>query len=81
MGTIEATSSHPTATNIEFLLNSLELFSAQRAMQRAQAKLRTSVSLTDEERKSLTIEVVNTVAKVQKLQKCLGDVADPFKTL
>ena len=81
MGTIEATSSHPTATNIEFLLNSLELFSAQRAMQRAQSRLRTSMTLTDEERKNLTIEVKDTVLRVQKLQKSLGDVADPFKTL
>lgn len=81
MGTIEATSSHPTATNIEFLLNSLELFAAQRAMQRAQSRLRTSMTLTDEERKNLTIEVKDTVLRIQKLQKSLGDVADPFKTL
>ena len=80
-GTIEATSSHPTQTNIEFLLNSLELYHAQRKMKRAQSRLRSSTTLTDDERKNLTIFVSKVSKKVQMLQRKLEAVADPFKTV
>ena len=79
-GTISATSQHPTETNIVFLLDTLELYTARRRMRSAQARLRTDHALTSEERRDLAIQASQDAARIRELEKRVEGVADPFRT-
>lgn len=80
-GTIDATSKHPTQTNIAFLLDSLELFTLRRRMKASQSKLRSDRSLSAEERRSMAIQATQDAARARELAKAVEDVADPFRNL
>ncbi|MBM6785786.1 DNA primase [Collinsella tanakaei] len=80
-GTIDATSAHPTETNIEFLLDTLELYTIRRRMRAAQARLRTDRTLSAEERRDMTIKATQDAARVRELERAVEGVADPFRTL
>ncbi|WP_229254278.1 hypothetical protein [Collinsella ihumii] len=80
-GTIDATSAHPTETNIEFLLDTLELYTIRRRMRAAQARLRTDRALSAEERRDMTIKATQDAARVRELERAVEGVADPFRTL
>ncbi|MBM6906603.1 DNA primase [Collinsella tanakaei] len=80
-GTIDATSAHPTETNIEFLLDTLELYTIRRRMRAAQACLRTDRTLSAEERRDMTIKATQDAARVRELERAVEGVADPFRTL
>ena len=79
-GTISATSQHPTETNIVFLLDTLELYTARRRMRSAQARLRTDHGLTSEERRELAIQASQDAARIRELEKRVEGIADPFRT-
>ncbi|MDM8245214.1 DNA primase [Collinsella tanakaei] len=78
-GTIDATSAHPTETNIEFLLDTLELYTIRRRMWQAQARLRSDRSLTVEERRDMAIRATQDAARVRELERAVEGVADPFR--
>ena len=78
-GTIDATSAHPTETNIEFLLDTLELYTIRRRMRQAQARLRSDRSLTVEERRDMAIRATQDAARVRELERAVEGVADPFR--
>ena len=80
-GTIDATSAHPTETNIEFLLDTLELYTIRRRMRAAQARLRSDRSLSSEERRDMTIRATQDAARVRELERSVEGVADPFRML
>lgn len=80
-GTIAATSAHPTETNIEFLLDTLELYTARRRMRSMQARLRSDRSLTPEERREMAIQASRDAARVRELERAVEGVADPFRTI
>ena len=80
-GTVTATSAHPTATNIGFILDTLELYTLRRRMKAAQGRLRSDRSLGAQERRDLTIQATRDVARVRELDRALEGVADPFKLL
>ena len=80
-GTIDATSKHPTQTNIAFLLDSLELFTLRRRMKASQSKLRSDKNLTAEERRAMTIQATQDAARARELAKAVEGVADPFRNL
>ena len=79
-GTIAATSAHPTETNIEFLLDTLELYTIRRRMRAAQARLRSDSSLTSDERRDMAIKATQDAARVRELERAVEGVADPFRT-
>lgn len=80
-GTISATSSHPTQTNIEFLLDTLELLTARRRMRSVQGRLRSDHSLEPEERRGLMVQASQDAARIRELTQSLEGVADPFRSL
>lgn len=80
-GTIDATSKHPTQTNIAFLLDSLELFTLRRRMKASQSKLRSDKSLSSEERRAMAIRATQDAARARELSKAVEGVADPFRNL
>ena len=80
-GVIEVTSGHPTETNIAFLLDTLELYAAQRRLRAAQAKLRRSHELSAEERRELASSAAHEVARIRELERATASVADPFASL
>lgn len=80
-GTIASTSAHPTETNITFLLDTLELYTIRRRMRLAKGRLRSDRSLTDEERRAMTIQATQDAARSRELERALEGVADPFRTL
>ena len=78
-GTISSTSKHPTETNIEFLLDTLELYTVRRRMRSAQARLRSDRTLSSEERRAMTIQATQDVARLRQLEKAVEGIADPFR--
>lgn len=78
-GTIAATSAHPTRTNIEFLLDTLELFTIRRRMRQAQARLRSDRGLTAEQRREMAIQTTRDSARARELERAVEGVADPFR--
>ncbi|MBE6469598.1 MAG: DNA primase [Coriobacteriaceae bacterium] len=80
-GTIASTSAHPTETNITFLLDTLELYTIRRRMRATQGRLRFDRSLSEEERRSMTIQATQDAARSRELERALEGVADPFRTL
>lgn len=80
-GTIAATSAHPTETNIEFLLDTLELYTIRRRMRAAQARVRSDASLSSEERRDIAIRTTQDAARVRELERAVEGVADPFRTM
>ena len=79
-GMISATSQHPTETNIVFLLDTLELYTARRRMRSAQARLRSDTKLTSDERRELAIGASQDAARIRELEKRVEGIADPFRT-
>ena len=79
-GTISATSQHPTETNIVFLLDTLELYTARRRIRSAQARLRSDHALTSDERRELAIQASQDAARIRELEKRVEGIADPFRT-
>ncbi len=79
VGTISSTSPHPTETNIVFLLDTLELYTARRRLKAAQSKLRSAGSLAADERRALAIQATQDAARIRTLEKAVGDIADPFR--
>lgn len=79
-GSMSSTSAHPTETNIQFLLDTLELYTLRRRLKSAQSRLRTASSLSSEERRALTIQASQNTARIRELERAVGDIADPFKT-
>lgn len=79
VGTISSTSPHPTETNIVFLLDTLELYTARRRLKAAQSRLRSGASLAAEERRALAIQATQDAARIRTLEKAVGDIADPFR--
>lgn len=80
-GTIASTSAHPTQTNIEFLLDTLELLTVKRRMRANQAKLRSNRGLESAERRDLMIQATRDAARVRELAAAVEGVADPFRNL
>ncbi len=78
LGTISTTSRHPTRTNIEFLLNSLELYTVRRRYRSAQGRLRTDRTLDADARRELTVQALNDNKRIQELARAIEGVADPF---
>ena len=79
-GTIASTSQHPTETNVVFLLDTLELYTARRRMRSAQARLRSDGQLSSDERRELAIGASRDAARIRELEKRVEGVADPFST-
>ena len=80
-GSISTTSKHPTETNIAFLLDTLELYTLQRRMRAAQAKLRSDRSLDTDARRALVVQTTQDAQRLRELEKSIEGVADPFKLL
>lgn len=78
LGTISTTSAHPTRTNIEFLLNALELYTVRRRYRAAQGRLRTDRTLDADARRDLTVQALADNKRIQELARAIEGVADPF---
>ncbi len=78
-GTIDSTSAHPTETNIAFLLDTLELYTLRRRMQKAQSRLRSDRTLDAEGRRSLIVQTTQDSARLRELRNAVEGVADPFR--
>lgn len=78
-GTLEATSAHPTTTNVKFLLDTLELYTVNRRMRSTQAKIRSGRVSDAGERRELTIQATRDAARARELARELEGVADPFR--
>lgn len=78
-GLISATSRHPTETNIEFLLDTLELYTTRRRMKGAQSRLRSDRAMGHDERRDLAIQATRDAARIRELEKAVEGIADPFK--
>lgn len=78
-GMISATSRHPTETNIAFLLDTLELYTARRRMKAAQSRLRSNSSLSSDERRELAIQATRDAARIRELERAVEGIADPFR--
>lgn len=78
-GLISATSRHPTETNIEFLLDTLELYTTRRRMKAAQSRLRSDRAMGSDERRDLAIQATRDAAHIRELEKAVEGIADPFK--
>lgn len=76
---ISATSRHPTETNIAFLLDTLELYTARRRMKAAQSRLRSNSSLSSDERRELAIQATRDAARIRELERAVEGIADPFR--
>ncbi len=79
-GLISSTSKHSAKANIEFLINTLELYTVQRRLRAVQARLRQDRSLGHDERRALTIQATQFAARQRELQRAVGGIADPFVT-
>ena len=79
-GLISSTSKHSAKANIEFLINTLELYTVQRRLRAVQARLRQDRSLGHDERRALTIQATQLAARQRELQRAVGGIADPFVT-
>ena len=79
VGSISVTSAHPEQTNIEFLLDTLELSTIRRRIRAAEARLRPEGGLSSEERRALTIQTTQDVARARELERAVSGVADPFR--
>lgn len=80
-GTIEATSDHPTETNIVFLLDTLELYTVRRRMKRTQARLRSDGTIDAAERRDMAIRATRDAARARELAQAVEGIADPFRLL
>ena len=80
-GRISGTSKHPTDVNIKFLLDTLELYTVQRGLRNAQARLRQGRDLSADERRDLMIRASQGAARMRELERTLEGVADPFAAL
>lgn len=78
-GMISSTSRHPTETNIGFLLDTLELYTARRRMRAAQARLRSDGSLSSDERREFAIQATRDAARIRELERAVEGIADPFR--
>ena len=78
-GLLSATSKHPTETNIEFLLDTLELYTTRRRMKTAQARLRSNRSMSSDERRELAIQATRDAARIRELEQAVEGIADPFR--
>lgn len=78
-GMISATSRHPTETNIAFLLDTLELYTARRRMKAAQSRLRSNSSLSSDARRELAIQATRDAARIRELERAVEGIADPFR--
>ncbi len=78
-GMISATSRHPTETNIAFLLDTLELYTARRRMKAAQSRLRSNSTLSSDERRGLAIQATRDAARIRELERAVEGIADPFR--
>lgn len=78
-GLLSATSRHPTETNIEFLLDTLELYTTRRRMKTAQARLRSNRSMSSDERRELAIQATRDAARIRELEQAVEGIADPFR--
>lgn len=78
-GMISSTSKHPTETNIGFLLDTLELYTARRRMKAAQGRLRSDSSLGSDERRALAIQATQDAARIRELERAVEGIADPFR--
>lgn len=78
-GMISSTSKHPTETNIGFLLDTLELYTARRRMKSAQGRLRSDSSLGSDERRALAIQATQDAARIRELERAVEGIADPFR--
>lgn len=78
-GMISSTSRHPTETNIGFLLDTLELYTARRRMKAAQARLRSDSSLSSDERRDLAIQATRDAVRIRDLERAVEGIADPFR--
>ena len=77
-GLLSATSRHPTETNIEFLLDTLELYTTRRRMKSAQARLRSDRSMESGERRELAVQATRDAARIRDLERAVEGIADPF---
>ena len=77
-GLVSSTSTHPTDVTIEFLMNTLELYTVQRRLRAVQARLRQDRSLDRAQRRELTIQATQFAARQRELQKAVSGIADPF---
>ena len=78
-GLLSATSRHPTETNIEFLLDTLELYTTRRRMKSAQARLRSDRSMESGERRELAVQATRDAARIRDLERAVEGIADPFR--
>lgn len=78
-GLLSATSRHPTETNIEFLLDTLELYTTRRRMKSAQARLRSDRSMESDERRGLAVQATRDAARIRDLERAVEGIADPFR--
>lgn len=78
-GLLSATSRHPTETNIEFLLDTLELYTTRRRMKSAQARLRSDRSMESDERRELAVQATRDAARIRDLERAVEGIADPFR--
>ena len=78
-GLLSATSRHPTETNIEFLLDTLELYTTRRRMKSAQARLRSDRSMESDERRELAVQAARDAARIRDLERAVEGIADPFR--
>ena len=80
-GTIDSTSTHPTETNIAFLLDTLELNTVKRRMRAAQGKIRSDRTLDDAGRRELIVQTSRDAARLRELSRAVEGIADPFRAL
>lgn len=78
-GLLSATSRHPTETNIEFLLDTLELYTTRRRMKSAQARLRSDRSMESDERRELAVQATRDAVRIRDLERAVEGIADPFR--
>ena len=65
-------------TNIEFLLDTLELYTTRRRMKSAQARLRSDRSMESGERRELAVQATRDAARIRDLERAVEGIADPF---
>ncbi len=80
-GTLSVTSQHPTNTNIEFMLDTLELYTVKRRYRTAQGRLRSDRTLDADARRELTVQALADNKRIHELARSLEGVADPFRLI
>ncbi len=78
-GLISSTSERPAAETIEFIINTLELYTVQRHLRAVQARLRGEQGLDRDERRALAIEATRFAARQRELQQAVEGFAGPFQ--